>query len=306
MQRLWIAVLALFACAAGSDAQQKIPIILDTDIGTDIDDAFALALALESPEIELRAVTTVSADAYGRALIACRFLETAGRSDIPVAAGRPRRETPEQKGQYAYGQEPSFRKRPVPELAHEFIYRQLKAEPSKITLVTVGDLTNAARLITEHPEAKAWIKRIVLMGGAVRVGYNSKPPVVWEWNIRSDIKGAQVVFSSGVPLTVAPLDATIVRLEEPERNRIFGSGTAVGQQLHSLYRLWGKVRPVLFDPVAVTLSFNESFCTMENLRIEVDDEGFTREVSGEPNARVATSIRVNEFIDWYVGRVSQK
>ena len=138
MKRLWPGVLAVLVCAAGIGAQPKIPIILDTDIGTDIDDAFALALALKSPEIELLAVTTVSADAYGRALIACRFLEAVGRSDIPVAAGRPRRETPEQKGQYAYGQEPTFQKRPVPELAHEFIYRQIKAQPGKITLITVG------------------------------------------------------------------------------------------------------------------------------------------------------------------------
>ncbi len=297
-----ILVALLLVVPAG--AQRKVPIILDTDIGTDIDDAFALALALSSPEIDLRAVTTVSADAYGRALIACRFLEAVGRGDIPVAAGRPQRPAPEKTGQYAYGLDASFRKRPVSELASEYIYQRLKAEPGVITLVTAGDLTNAARVITDHPEAKPWFKRIVLMGGAVRSGYNGKPPVVWEWNIRSDIKGAQVVFSSGVPITMAPLDATIVRLEEPFRNRIFGSGAALGGQLHELYKLWGKVRPVLFDPVAVTLSFDESCCTMENLRIEVDNEGFTREVKGTPNARVATSNRVDDFLNWYVDRVA--
>jgi len=295
--------LSLAICAVAQD--RRIPIILDTDIGTDIDDAFALALTLTSPETDLRGVTTVSADAYTRALIVCRFLESVGRADIPVAAGRPRRPTPEEKGQHRYGLDTLFKKRPVPEVAAEVIYRQLAANPGKLTLVTVGDLTNIARVLTDHPEAKPWIKRIVIMGGAVRVGYNGKPPVVWEWNIRSDTKGAQTVFSAGVPLVVAPLDATtMVKLEAPMRERIFGSGTKLAEQLHTLYQLWGKTTPTLFDPVAVTLAFNETFCTIENLRLEVDNEGFTREVQGPPNARVAVSIRKDDFLQWYCNRVA--
>lgn len=298
------AILALLLGAALSKgAGERTPIILDTDIGTDIDDAFALALALASPEIELRGVTTVSADAHTRALIACRLLEHAGRGDVPVAAGRPQRTVPERKGQYEYGLKADFAKRPVAELAPEFLYRKLKAEPGKLTIVTIGDLTNAGRLLTEHSEARPWIKRIVIMGGAVRMGYNGKPPATWEWNIRSDIKAAQVVFSSGVPLVVAPLDATLVRLGEPMRARIFTADNALARELHELYRLWGKQTPVLFDPVALTLSFNQSFCILEDLRIEVDAEGVTREVAGSSNARVALSIRRDEFLAWYVDRI---
>src|SRR5688572_10506214 len=128
----WLITLLLAAPVHGQAA--RIPIILDTDIGTDIDDAFALALALASPEIELRGVTTVSADAYGRALIACRMLHNAGRGDVPVAPGRPQRERPEVKGQYQYGLEGGFPNRPSPEPAAEFMYKKLKAEPGRITL----------------------------------------------------------------------------------------------------------------------------------------------------------------------------
>lgn len=284
----------------------RVPVILDTDIGTDIDDAFALALAVASPEIELRGVTTVSADAYTRALIACRMLHRLGRADVPVAAGRPQRPEPEQQGQYRYGLRGDFPNQPVRELAHEFLYRKLKADPGRITIVTAGDLTNVARLLTEYPEAKGWINRIVLMGGAVRVGYNGKPPAVWEWNIRSDIQGAQTVFSSGVPVVMAPLDATLARLDQPRRERIFGAKTAAARELQDLYELWGKVQPVLFDPVAVMLAFDESFCRMEDLRIEVDARGVTREVKGPPNARVAVSNRLNDFLDWYVDRIVTK
>jgi inosine-uridine nucleoside N-ribohydrolase len=302
-RRSFTAAISLSA-ALGLQAAPKVPIILDTDIGTDIDDAFALALALSTPEIDLRGVTTVSSDAWGRALIACRFLHAAGRGEIPVAAGRPARAVPESKGQYLYGREGGFPNRPVAEPAAEFLYRKFAAEPGKITLVTIGDLTNAGRLLADHPEAKPWIKRIVLMGGAVRVGYNGKPPAGWEWNIRSDIKAAQVVFASGVPLVVAPVDATMVRLEEPQRARIFDSGTVLGRELKALYTLWGKTTPVLFDPVALTLSFRENFCTLEDLRLEVDSEGVTRETGGKPNARVALAIRKDDFLRWYIDRIN--
>lgn len=295
----------LFVIASLGLAQTKVPVIIDTDIGTDIDDAFALALALASPEIELRAVTTVSADAYGRALIACRFLHRTGHGGIPVAAGRARRATPETKGQYQYGLEEDFPNRPVAELAPEFLYNKLKAEPGVLTLVTIGDLTNVGKLLADHPEARPWIKRIAIMGGAVRVGYNGKPPASWEWNIRSDIKAAQIVFSSGVPIVLAPVDATtMVKLQEPMRARIFGAGTPLAREVEALYRLWGKPTPTLFDPVALALSFNESFCAIEDLRIEVDAEGVTREVGGSPNARVALSIRRDDFLKWYVDRVA--
>jgi inosine-uridine nucleoside N-ribohydrolase len=131
---LWAATAfsMLFSGSAGSKAYaQKVPIILDTDIGTDIDDAFALALALASPEIELRGVTTVSADAYGRALIACRMLHYAGRGEVPVAPGRPRRERPEQKGQYQYGLEAGVPNRPLPEPALSSCTRSSKPSRAK-------------------------------------------------------------------------------------------------------------------------------------------------------------------------------
>ncbi|MHC4538756.1 MAG: nucleoside hydrolase [Planctomycetota bacterium] len=287
------------------EPQVRIPVILDTDIGTDIDDAFALALALATPELELLGVTTVSADAYTRAKIVCRFLEAVGHPEIPVASGRPPRASPALDGQYQYGLRPS-RKRPLRQSAVEFILDQLRKRPGQITLICVGDLTNVAELVTKHPEAKRWIKQIVIMGGAVRVGYNNKPPIVREWNIRSDVRAAQTVFASGVPLVVAPLDATAsARLTERLRRRIFDTKTPLCQCLHALYELWGKKTRVLFDPVAVTLASDESFCRMERLRLAVDDEGYTREVSGPPNCRVAMGIKAREYLDWYVDRVTQ-
>ncbi len=303
------ALLSLLCAISPASAQAppapKVPILLDTDIGDDIDDAFALALALTSPEIDLRGITTVFNDAHTRALIVCRLLHEVGRDAIPVASGAPARPMPDLNGQMQYGLRPCFRKRPERDSAVEFLYKQLKAHPGKLTLVPVGPLTNIAELLRKHPDCKPWIKRIVLMGGAVRVGYNLKPPPVPEWNIKCDVKAAQVVFASGVPLVVAPLDATAnLRLEAAQRRRLWNVGTPLTNQLHALYQLWGNGTPILFDPLAVTLCFTEKFCTMEDMRLEVDDKGVTRIVKGKPNARVATAVHRDEFVKWYVDRLA--
>lgn len=309
------AALVCFALAVGVEpgrsqpGGEKIPVILDCDIGTDIDDTFAVALAVISPELDLRGITTVSGDTKARALMVCRLLSAAGRGKVPVAAGEA--EKPPQplrgwQGQYAIHPAVIYNRtaKPTKEGAVEFIYNQLKAEPGKITLVAVGPLSNIAQLLTQHPDCKPWIKRLVIMGGSVRVGYNNKPPIQAEFNIRADAKAAQVVFTSGIPLTVAPLDATtMLKLDEKTLGRIFGAHSPVTVQVQALWQLWDqKSAPIMFDPVAVTLCFNESFCKMEDLHLEVDDQGFTREGKGKPNARVATSIKQDEFVKWFADR----
>ena len=286
-------------------ALAQTPILLDTDIGDDIDDAFALSLALRSPEVRLVGVTTVFKDAHSRALIALRMLEEAGRSDVPVAAGASRLSTPETKGQFAYAA--GVKRQPAAALAPDFIYAKLKEAPGTITVVAVGPLSNISALLTKYPDAKKLIKRMVIMGGSVRVGYNAKPPAELEWNIRCDIPAAKTVFRAGLPFTVAPLDATtMVKLEEPRRQKIFGSGAALGRALQTLYKLWGKPTPVLYDPVAVTLAFTEKFTKMEDLHLDVDDKGITVVAPGAANARVATSIDTDAFLDWYVSRVAAR
>lgn len=305
---LVVLVLSLIAPlpTARAETPVKIPVILDCDLGDDIDDAFAVALALASPELEIRGITTVFGDAYTRAVIGCRLLHQLDRAEIPIASGTSPREQPTITGQFQYGLRPAFRKRPAKESAAEFIYSQLKSKPGEITLIAVGPLTNIAELLTKHPDCKPWIKRLLIMGGSVRVGYNDKPPINVEWNIKCDIKAAQTVFSSGVPLVVAPLDATTsLKFEEPLRRKLFGTGTVLTNQLWALYQLWGQPTPTLFDPVAVTLAFEEKFCTLEDLRIEVDDKGFTREVKeGKPNARVATAVKRDEYLQWYLERIA--
>jgi purine nucleosidase len=307
---LWVALLLSPVLLAAPSAEKKrLPVLLDTDIGSDVDDAFALALVLASPELELLGVTTVSGDTQARARIACRLLMEAGRRDVPVSAGAAPQPPQDIGGQLRYQQDAGvdFERiaKPVREPAVTFLYNQLRARPGEVTLLTIGPLTNAARLLREHPDCKPWIKRIVLMAGSVRVGYKDAPPPEVEWNVKCDIPAAQAVFASGLPLVVAPLDATTsLKLEEPLRRRLFAARTPLTGQVQALYRLWGQPTPTLFDPVAVALCFDERFCKMEELRLEVDDKGLTRIAEGKPNARVATAIQRAEFLEWYVKRVA--
>jgi purine nucleosidase len=308
---LAVAVGAMLPAMGRCDepASDRVPILLDTDIGGDVDDAFALALALASPELDLLGVTTVGEGAEDRAWMVCRFLTAAGKRDVPVAWGRDKQPASGVEGQIQYRRHPAviFNRtaKPVKESAVDLLYAKLKARPGKITLVAIGPLTNVARLLADHPDCKPWIKRIVLMGGAVRVGYEGKAPPEAEWNVKSDVTAARAVFASGVPLVVAPLDATTaLKLEEPLRGKLFAACTPLTFQVQALFQLWDKPTPTLFDPVAVALAFTEKFWTMEDLRLEVDERGLTRVVKGKPNARVATAVKGDEFLKWYVERVS--
>jgi inosine-uridine nucleoside N-ribohydrolase len=295
--------------APPAPTKKTIPILLDTDIGSDIDDAFALALILASPELDLRGVTTVGAEPQTRARIVCRLLSAAGRREIPVASGENPQPVEEIEKQGRYVQSPDGpgdrAVKPVKESAVEVLYQQLKARSGELTIVAIGPLTNIARLFREHPDCKPWVKRLVLMGGSVRVGYKGQAPPEPEWNIKCDIPAAKAVFASGVPLVIAPLDATTtLQLKEPLRRRLFDARTKLTEPLHQLYKLWEQPTPTLYDPVAVTLCFDERFCTMEELRLAVDDKGMTVAVEGKANARVAMTIRGDEFLAWYVDRVA--
>jgi purine nucleosidase len=291
-----------------ADAPAKIPVIVDTDIGSDVDDAFALALVVASPELDLRAVTTVGGGAEDRAWLVCRFLTQVGHKPIPVAFGRDPQSDSELDWQIQYRRHPAaiFNRtmKPVKESAVELLYAQLKENEGKLTIICLGPLTNIARLLKERPDAKPWIKRLVVMGGAVRVGYKGKEPPEPEWNVKSDVAAAKAVFASGVPLTVAPLDATArVELNKELRDHLFAAHTMLTFQVQNLYELWDKETPVLYDPVAVALSFDEQFCKLEEMRLEVDDKGMTLPAKGKANARVAVSIKEDDFAKWYVERV---
>ena len=297
---LALVILPLSGLAA---TREKIPILLDTDIGSDIDDAFALALILRSPELDLLGVTTASGDTQARARLAAKLLWDADRPAVLVAAGGPGKPLPIEQCRWADGfLSPAL----TPQSAVGFLHDQIESRPGEITLVPIGPLTNIGRLLHDYPEDAGKIKRIVLMGGSVRRGYapNSAPEP--EYNIVQDPQAAQIVFNSGVPILMAPLDATAMLELGPEaRHRIFTQLTPLTNDLTILYHLWNRPTPVLFDPMAVAMLIDPTLCETQPLHIEVDEKGFTRVVEGKaPNATVALKTDPKRFLDFYLNRVA--
>ena len=192
--------------------------------------------------------------------------------------------------------------------AVDFLKEQFDRRPGEITLVPVGPLTNVGALLKRHPEVAKKIKRIVLMGGSVMVDYQPDSPPAAEYNIMADAAAAQVVFASGVPILMVPLDASaMLKLEADARHRVFTHLTPTTNALALLYHLWNAPTPILFDPMAVAMVIDPTLCETKPMAIAVDEKGFTRPVKGKaPNATVALKTDPQRFLDFYLNRVAPK
>jgi inosine-uridine nucleoside N-ribohydrolase len=301
--------LLLLAAAPKTYCGQAAPaapqlVILDTDIGDDIDDAFALALVLKSPELKLLGVTTEFGDTEMRARLVDRYLEAVGRGDIPVRAGVA---TPA-KGplsQAAYAEAAPNRKHAD---GVTFILEQIRAHPGQITLIGIGPLFNVQAAIKRDPATFKKLKRAVLMGGSVYRGYGAvNAPPIPEWNILNDPDGLKALLGSGVPVFMMPLDSTQVPFDQKAQAAIFSHGSPLTDQLTLLYHEWSGTgewkTPTLFDPVAVTYAIRPDLCPATPMRIEVDAKGNTQPVAGAPNAQVCLKSDEQGFLGLLVGRL---
>jgi len=320
IMRFYLAFAALAVMLAGAGGQtapaaRQIPAepqlaILDTDIGDDIDDAFALALALRSPELKLLGITTAFGDTEMRARLVDRYLGAVGRRDIPVAAGVATTHRYELT-QAAYARQAPVRRYPD---GVEFLLEQIRAHSGQITLIAIGPLFNIQAAIERDPATFRKLKRVVIMGGSVYRGYGgtaaAPSPPQPEWNILCDPAGARALLASGVPVFMMPLDSTQIHLETKEREEILAHGSPLTDQLTLLYHQWmggnadRPATPTLFDPVAVTYAIRPDLCPATPLRLEVDDKGFTRPVEGEPNAQVCLKSDEKGFLELLVGRIT--
>jgi inosine-uridine nucleoside N-ribohydrolase len=282
-------------------------IIIDTDIGDDIDDAFAVALALRSPELQILGISTTFGDTETRAKLLDRLLADAGRTDIPVAVGTPTtaRGTFTQQ-RYAKGGH--FARASHPRAA-DFILDQIRRYPGEITVVAIGPLVNVGALIDKDAQTFRKLRRVVLMGGSVERGYGdlgyTKPhgPDA-EWNIKNDIPAAQKLFTSGVQIFMMPLDSTQLKLDEVKRAAIFQAGTPITDALTLLYHEWGQETPTLFDPMTITFILDPQLCPVKPMHIVVDEKGFTRAEAGTPNAQVCTDSNPEAFFHFYIPRIT--
>lgn len=286
-------------------------VVIDTDIGDDIDDAFALALALKSPELKVLGVTTTFGNTEMRARLLDRYLKAVGRSDIPVFAG-PATKTDNVMTQAAYA-----KRDPKTSFGDgaEFILKAAREHPRQVTLIGIGPLSTVREAIRQDPAGFRKLKRVVIMGGSVYKGYGvdaqGKPkPAEPEWNILNDPAGLKALLGSGVTVAMMPLDSTQVPLETQGREAIFAHGSALTDQLTLLYHEWmggtpsHSPTPTLFDPVAVTFTFRPELCPAKPMHIDVDAKGMTIPGQGAPNAEVCLQSDEKGFLDLLVKRVT--
>ncbi|AOS44107.1 Pyrimidine-specific ribonucleoside hydrolase RihA [Lacunisphaera limnophila] len=309
LRRLAI-LLVLTVSAFAAAPQAPIPVLFDTDIGTDIDDAYALAQILHSPELQLVGVTTVSGDAVARARLAAKLLAVAGQPGIPVYAGTSTAAQNMKHAEWAAG----FTSPALHESGGvEFLRQQINARPGELTLIAVGEMTNVAALLESEPGIGRKIKAIALMGGSVRRGYAPASAPEPEWNLKSNIRAAQIVFASGVPLLVAPLDSTAdLKLTSAWKVRLFSQGTPLNDALASLDYVWrhtnhwGGTDPTLFDNLAVALVATPGVAPLTPLHLTVEADGLTREHADRPaNAQVVLTTDIPAFLEYFTARLER-
>jgi len=312
------ALIRAQASAAGKGDSAPDLMIIDTDIGGDIDDAYAVALALQSPEIKLLGVTTTYLDPMLQARLVRRMLIAVGRGDVTVATGIQMRHPAAKltQAQYAEGG-PDGESYPS---AVDFILDQIRSHPGEVTLVGIGPMTDLAAAIDRDMATFRKVKRVIIMGGSIYRGYNlthardtnldnsymvNNTPDP-EYNIASDITAAQKLFTSGVPLYVMPLDSTQIKMEELRRAEVFTAGTSLTDALTLLTMEWSggtPHAPTLFDAMTVAYAVNPAICPVTPMDIRVDEHGLTVAENGAPNANVCLHSDSDQFFDFFMPRI---
>ncbi len=249
--------------------------LLDTDIGSDIDDAVCLAYLLANPACELMGVTTVSGEAVLRARMASVLCRIAGQ-DVPIYPGR---EKPLLRGRWYQARAKQAEKLDrwphqkdfPPGEAVEQMRRTIRAHPGEVTLLAIGAMTNVAALFAADPEAAGMLERLVLMGGV----FSNRLPKVGplEWNAIQDRFATAVVYEQRVPVhRSVGLDVTCqVRMKADEVRERFQ--VPLLEPVLDFAEVWfaGGIDEIVFhDPLAATTIFDDDICRFTRGRVRVE------------------------------------
>lgn len=274
-------------------------ILIDTDIGGDVDDALALAMALNAPDIEIVGITNVYLANAWRAGVTKQLLKVYGREDIPVCTGAEKPligwwdESRIPNSSPDYGE---YRGEALPH-ACDFIIRMAETVED-LTVVAIGPLSNLGLALAKAPHIAGKI-RILMMGGQV----NRAHP---EWNIVCDPEAARIVFESGAPITMVGLDVTNrCQFTREEVDMVGQAGNVRSDTLAQMMEIFIKnfgYLPILHDPLAMSLLMWDDVLTLEKKNILIETGGqYTRGLTidcdwgdGVP-VTVATDVNVEEF-----------
>lgn len=290
---LGLAALTAFGPSASAEPRPaRIPVILDTDIGDDIDDTWALTMILKSPELDLRLVVTDYGDTVYRARIVAKLLQVAGRTDVPVGVGIRQKETEGAQAAWVKGYTLAQYPGRVHQDGVQALIDTVMASKETITLIAVGPPPNLKAALEREPRIASRL-RLTGMYGSIHTGYapGSKPEP--EWNVKAAAEAARAVLGARwQDAVITPLDTCgRVQLKGERYARLVAAkdeDPLVGALLEN-YRLWcpnqewcakdpenvAAKSSTLFDTVAVYLALSRDLVKVERLGVKVGDDGRT-------------------------------
>lgn len=301
---LLVSQLAVMVHAAAP--AEPVPVILDTDIGSDIDDTWALAMMLGSPQIDLKLITTAFRDTPVKTKLVAKMLERWGRTGIPIGTGIKTGEGGINQldwlGDYDFKKYPGM----VYEDGVQALIDTIKKSDREITLVVLGPQMNISEALKRDPSI-AEKARVVTMAGSVHIGYQGHEGRQPEWNVRADIEAARAVFNAPWEIVMNPLDICgNLRLEGERYLRVADSAALRAQVVIENYNAWANrdkypenSSSILFDTVCVYMAVDTSLCRMETVKLSIDDKGDTVPDEDGRAVRCALGWKTPESEDQY-------
>ena len=303
-----------------TEKTSAIPVILDTDIGSDIDDTWALAMMLRSPELDVKLVTAATGDTTFRAKIVARMLDIAGRTDVPVGVGIAQPVDGSPGAQEPWVSDYDLADYPGRVCADGVgaLIDAIMMAPEPVTLIAIGPLPNIAAALDREPRI-AERTRLVGMHGSVGVGYGGSDTISAEYNVAADVPACRKVFAADWRgMVITPLDTCgLVQLRGDKYRAVADCRDPLTRAVIENYHVWLAAKPdaqnppeqssVLFDTVAVYLAFATDLLVTERIGLRIDDKGYTLEDPSAPQLTCATAWRdLPAFEDLLVQRLTEK
>jgi len=298
-----------------------IPVILDTDIGFDVDDVWALAFLLRCPELDVKLITTCTGDTVYRARLVAKLLQICGREDIPIGIGLALDDSAQTHahwlGDFSFADYDGV----VLRDGVGAICDVVLTHNDPVSIIAIGPLPNIAAALAREPDLNT-TARFIGMHGSLRRGYLGAAKPMREFNVKHYALAAQAVFKAAWPKTITPLDTCGTVMLTGERfQQVRNSSDPLCQAVMQNHFGWwqavadwpvlqnldGQVQSsVLYDCVAVYLAFSEAGLQMEELPIQVSGDGKTLIDDAGTKVRCATQWQDQEaFLDLLVTRLSQ-
>lgn len=285
-------------------APGPIPVVLDTDIGDDIDDTWALTMLLKCPQLDLKLVTTTYGRAESRARLIARLLTVAKRTDVAIGLGAGGRGGTHRQQDWIK----DYKLEDYPGKVHQdgvkALIEAIHGSVRPMTVIAIGPVQTLAAALDRDPSI-APKAHFAGMHGSVGKGYDGGAPSA-EWNVRCDVAAARKVLSAPwKTATITPLDTCgLVRLSGQRFQTVWTSQDGLAKALMENYRIWAKkdaldASSVLFDTCAVYLALPgpKDLMKLEDLPLSVDDKGFT--VVDEPGGKKLTAATEWKSLDGF-------